>query len=186
MSKFESPWQKLATPANKKAIEKNKKNGGYVGQKESDMNESMRRTRSMLGNAIQQTESQVSHLTGSTEELSKILGIHDTVSKQTKKGKSLIGDLKLQAKMDKYLFHIVFWIYLFVALFIISRRIGNVFYKFYDWFCYLSSFFIGRIPGFSYVCNYAYIPPPDIYNQFETHSVYNYDNTETQNIKTDL
>ncbi|ETO18234.1 hypothetical protein RFI_19044 [Reticulomyxa filosa] len=104
----------------------------------------------MIGNAIQQAGDLADHVAESTEQLKKICGLHDLVASEAQKGKGTIRVLLTRAFWDKYIYHVVFFIYMIVALYIVSKRVGNLFYRFYDWICWLLSWFLFWVPGFQY------------------------------------
>jgi len=131
------------------------KNDGLFGES-AEIALSLRRTRSMIGNAIQQTEDLAEHISESTEQLKKICGLHDLITSESTKGKSIIRIMMNRAFWDKYIYHFVFALYMCVALYIVSKRFGNVFHKCYDWICWLLSWLLFWVPGFRFVCwNYA-------------------------------
>jgi len=46
-----------------------------------------------------------------------------------------------------------------VAFYIITRRVGNLFYRIYDWICWILSWILVWVPGFRFVCwNYVSNP----------------------------
>ena len=138
----------------------------------ADIGHSLRRTQAMIRDAIQQTSDVDEHLKNSTEQLRKILGLHELIDAETQKGKGILYTLKSRAFWDKNLYKVVFIIYVFVVFYIVTRHFGNLFYRIYDWICYLLSFFMFWLPGFDLVCGNNYsnakqdISVPDIDEQF--------------------
>ena len=122
--------------------------------KSADIGHSLRRTQSMIREAIQQTNDVDYHLKDSTERVKHILGLHQFVQQETKKGKGILKTLGSRAFWDKHLYKIVFIIYLLVVFYIVTKHFGNLFYKIYDWICWTLSWFIFWFPGFGYICPY--------------------------------
>ena len=106
----------------------------------------------MVRDAIQQTGDVNDNIKDQTEELNRIIGMHKLIGEETQKGKSIIKTLKSRAFWDRYLYKLVFVLYLAVVTYVITKHVGNLAFRIYDWSCWIPSFFISWLPGFDYVC----------------------------------
>ena len=123
--------------------------------KSMQINESLKQTRSMVGQSIIQTDDANLLMKSQINNIDKILGLNDIITIESKKGIKLIKQLQSKRFWDKYLYKIIFMIYIITSLYIISKRVGNLIYKIYDWICWILSFFMSWIPGFNYICGYC-------------------------------
>ena len=81
---------------------------------------SLHRTRDIIRDSIAQSEAQYENLNDQTENLRKILGMHDDVKTKASKGKSLIKLLQSKQFVDKYLYNIVFILYLIIVVYVLT------------------------------------------------------------------
>eukprot|EP01084_Bolivina_argentea_P190981 328077_1 len=95
----------------------------------ADIGNSLRRTQSMIRDAIQMTTDADEHLKDSTEQLKHVLGLHKLIDVQSKKGKGILKTLRSRAFWDKHLYKLVFIVYLIIVFYVITKHVGNLFYR---------------------------------------------------------
>ncbi len=66
--------------------------------------------------------------------------MHSLIDKQARRGKGVIQTMQSSAFWDRHLFKVGFMLHLMVCIYIITKHVGNMAFRIYDWTCWLSAF----------------------------------------------